>query len=374
MSNSPDPSSFTQKLRRVASSIPFLTPNNLKVAALEPYMKRALVEVTGMQDTSTIFTVHPSFPTPTLRSDKKNRIIAFAGHFNPPHIGHKLLLTHAYLRYPTDNVIAAFIQPLDDDKVFLKLALKYHEIPPLVLTKQQRASLWQDPLLTPWAWANQHLPDALFGSFCQRLLQMAADAGFEMSYTVLVGPDCVPADTRLNWPDGSHELVTGDMARQVDFLSGGREPKKLKGCSQWAVRQWKRNGAGIGVPAYVQLLLLYPMLAAGVLGTGTKKNVERNCIAGLDAIPGIEEKAKRLLKGSLEDSGQSFVCYGEGWKERGTLVYLPIGHAKKYIGSMDISSQIIRDIARNTRGAMLEHAVGALALNPKILAEFLEEG
>lgn len=102
---------------------------------------------------------------PRLRSDRMNRIIVYAGCFNPPHVGHQALLTYVFNHCKDINVVAAVIIPADDDAVKEKLveidlgnmalaartpASSSSSKPPslnppsdaLFLTKEQRIALW----------------------------------------------------------------------------------------------------------------------------------------------------------------------------------------------------------------------------------------
>jgi hypothetical protein len=58
---------------------------------LEPYMRAALLEAHG-EAPNQIFRRSSGFPTPHLQKEAKYRIFIFPGSFNPPRVGHKLLL------------------------------------------------------------------------------------------------------------------------------------------------------------------------------------------------------------------------------------------------------------------------------------------
>jgi hypothetical protein len=77
---------------------------------LEPYMRAALLKAHG-EAPEQIFRPSSRFPTPRLQKEVKNRILTYPGSFNPPHAGHKLLLTHTFFRSASDNVVAAIISP-----------------------------------------------------------------------------------------------------------------------------------------------------------------------------------------------------------------------------------------------------------------------
>jgi hypothetical protein len=100
---------------------------NLKISAssagsaeLERYMRIAMVQVCGRAP-SEIFKRSAALPPPTLRKDVVNTIITFGGAFNPPHIGHKLLLTHTFFRSSFPNAVAAIIMPDTTANVAKKL-------------------------------------------------------------------------------------------------------------------------------------------------------------------------------------------------------------------------------------------------------------
>lgn len=119
----------------------------MATADLEPYIHAAILK-TNRQKSKPIFTVSKAFPAPKLRKGVKNTILIFPGSFNPPHMGHKLLLTHAFFRSNLENVVAAFIVPSPDKAIRDKYKLEKHA---LKLSFEERTKLWGEEMLTPWS-------------------------------------------------------------------------------------------------------------------------------------------------------------------------------------------------------------------------------
>jgi hypothetical protein len=114
---------------------------------LDHYMRIAMQQVYSSAP-SEIFKPSAAFPVSTLRKDVVNTIIAFGGAFNPPHIGHKLLLTYTFSRSSLPNAVAATIMPKTTANVAKKLR-RLGEPGGLVFQVSERAMPWHDDLLVP---------------------------------------------------------------------------------------------------------------------------------------------------------------------------------------------------------------------------------
>ena len=107
-----------------------------------------------------IFRPNPNGQTPTLRSDRENRILVYPGSFNPPHLGQTGLLWHTYLSLD-DKTIAAMILPMSTASVSRK-KLTGNEMGlddrMFKLSSIQRGQLWRDNILSrfTWVWPEDH--------------------------------------------------------------------------------------------------------------------------------------------------------------------------------------------------------------------------
>jgi hypothetical protein len=82
---------------------------------------------------------------PILRKGVINHILVYRRSFDPLHVGHKTLLTHAFFRSSYENIAAALIMPRNDEQLEERMAVSDKgETPAIVLTRSQRAGLWQD--------------------------------------------------------------------------------------------------------------------------------------------------------------------------------------------------------------------------------------
>ncbi|KAF2118791.1 hypothetical protein BDV96DRAFT_629407 [Lophiotrema nucula] len=187
---------------------------------LTPYIHIALSslrqEFSDFTAPEHIFTSHANFLAPALVRGRKNRIILYAGHFNPPHIGHKLLLAHTMFRNPLDGVIAAIVIPMDDDIVREKLE-EAGKNTSIILSKDDRIRLFRDALLDPWCW---FFPGGLEhqSTFFDQLRRAAKYDGFELDYVIICGPDWVSSEKGCYaWECGGTDVVVGDALRPASF-------------------------------------------------------------------------------------------------------------------------------------------------------------
>ncbi|KAK2040018.1 hypothetical protein LZ31DRAFT_587385 [Colletotrichum somersetense] len=153
---------------------------------------------------------------PLLKRGQKNRILLYAGCFNPPHLGHCNLLRRAFEESRDINVIAAVILPIDDATLEAKCEWKGQS---LVLSKRERAHLWRsDPRFMPEWWVYDGSSDGW--NRLRRKLENAVEAdGFEIQFTAVVGSDYIG---RLEEYDGCwwdcHETITSDAGRSSDLV------------------------------------------------------------------------------------------------------------------------------------------------------------
>ncbi|ORY01430.1 hypothetical protein BCR34DRAFT_433731, partial [Clohesyomyces aquaticus] len=152
---------------------------------------------------------------PTLCKGKSNRVLLFSGQFNPPHIGHKLLLSHGFFRSAYSNIIAAFVLPMQNRALRAKLAL---EKDPLILTREQRTQLWDEELLNPWNWVFSRRKKR-FRKFWDELVACTRKDGFHLEPVLLCGPDYISMNKGCKaWRWGYEKVIVAEILRPPDFI------------------------------------------------------------------------------------------------------------------------------------------------------------
>jgi hypothetical protein len=205
-------------------------------ADLEGYMHATLLEVSGRAPKQ-IFRPSERFPKPQLRKGVMNRILVFLGSFNPPHVGHKLLLTHVFFRSDLKNIVAAIISLNCTRSVKNKIK---DEPDALVLSRKERARLWEDELLTPWSWVDpyKHQSDGDFGN---ALLDAVESDGSRIEFILVVGGDHIDeaAASNINcnvkdsleptvvFSDGLRSVPRGIDGSPLNYLAmgSGKSPR-----------------------------------------------------------------------------------------------------------------------------------------------------
>jgi hypothetical protein len=201
-------------------------------APLSTYIQRAEIKCF-----ETCISKHPIFPvppagvTPMLRKDRENRILLFAGCFNPPHLGHLELLAHVFLR--TDShTIAAMLLPVGSGSNGKASGTVNGE--EFGLSASERAALLQDEALSRFTWCYTGAY-AKLEAFQKALIRGCRKDGYSVVFTELSGSDHYATRRGLRGPGrGSGGLITSDVTRPCVMLAGGRhEPAQLDGCSAW---------------------------------------------------------------------------------------------------------------------------------------------
>lgn len=130
------------------------TTAQIKYASLEEYIiQTENLEFEGcFLPRERVFRSEPHFRSPTLRSDRENRILLYPGYFNPPHHGHCALLWHTFLC--TDDHTVALVVVLKSDAYLGSKAQTEVGDWSFKLNSYQRAQLWHDPILSRFMWVQ----------------------------------------------------------------------------------------------------------------------------------------------------------------------------------------------------------------------------
>ncbi|EDU43723.1 hypothetical protein PtrSN002B_004878 [Pyrenophora tritici-repentis] len=211
------------------------SPSDVKTAPLETYILSTEAKISHLLPTRTtpVFRSFPDSESPTLRSDRENKIIIYCGAFNPPHAGHAALLSHTY--FSTDaSTIAALILPVRtlSGKSYLSNADGRN----FRLTYSQRSELWQDDLLSRFSWIFPGGGHRNMSSFIDLLKVSVENDGFKISFLELSGAEYAYS-LGMIWDKNIPTRITSSITRPVPFAesNGVKEPqlRKLHGCGPW---------------------------------------------------------------------------------------------------------------------------------------------
>ena len=162
---------------------------------------------------------------PTLQEGRTNRVLVYAGCFNPPHRGHEAILTYAFLNMP--DAIAVIVLLVSDDDVRHKVC-KDGNNP--VFSQDQRIRLWQGRYGRDWCLFTK-LSRRKWHSFQASLAHDIEENGFEVEFVFLQGPDHV----QLKKPPVRRQHVVSDIGRPADFNPKGGPLLQLAGYGPWNV-------------------------------------------------------------------------------------------------------------------------------------------
>ena len=182
----------------------------------------------------------PSANPPMLRKGVVNYILVYRGSFNPPHIGHKALLAHALFRSSYENMVAALIVPKNDEQLDLKMAeTDKSEISAIVLTRSQRAQLWQDDATMTWAWAHGY-DEHHFSQVRQVMTNLLAYDGIEVEFVYIAGGERAlghAEDEVARFEKGEKtqldNLIFSNPMRTVDVSKENGYLRKVDGYGVW---------------------------------------------------------------------------------------------------------------------------------------------
>ncbi|KAG9250614.1 uncharacterized protein F5Z01DRAFT_665330 [Emericellopsis atlantica] len=165
---------------------------------------------------------------PQLQRNRRNRILLYPGSFNPPHQAHQELLYQAFSRSQDLNVIAAIVILLDDEDVAQKCQGSR------VFTKDQRVRLWRGEYVPhDWLWVYDRSVEE-WGYFRQRLTLAICRDGFDIGFTVLLGPDHIRRTFPPHWGAWDcDEILVGNAGRVADFTSSHGRLLRIEDCEDW---------------------------------------------------------------------------------------------------------------------------------------------
>ncbi|KAI1390716.1 uncharacterized protein F4822DRAFT_162037 [Hypoxylon trugodes] len=205
---------------------------DLRRADLGYYIAKCHFRSTCMSTILSIFDQAANHSRPELRQRRMNRILVYAGCFNPPHVAHQRLLEHALQCREDLNIIAAIVLPFDDKKVRSKYRRK-KDIG-VVFTKSQRAKLWQgDPRLHDFVWVYDRSMEEWY-MFQGRLRRAVERDGFSLEFVSLFGSDGVrhgKPSARMSY--GCKQMIISDAGRKAKFITEEGELLRLIRCDPW---------------------------------------------------------------------------------------------------------------------------------------------
>lgn len=305
---------------------------------------------------------------PQLCKDRVNRIIIFPGCFNPSHIGHLELLSHVFLRMDS-SVVAAMIVPRgetshikDDTTIGGK---------PFSLTKQERKSLLDHPLLRRFCWIYIGRDTSNSGDrrrFQNTLISMADVEGYKLSFVSLSGSDHWLSTfdyPNLGFGHVDHangDLITSDITRP-SILMGidtTKIPRQLPRCEPWRKVLPARGDA---VKEEAEQTSCWPCLKFQMFALDRCSDGEPH------TDPLMRHLASNILHRCHEGHGIIWTCTR---RSGGKVWFVPSGRNDS-VDEMrpTVSSSVIRKLlSAGPKDQMPEH-VGGLALNAKKLLAVL---
>jgi hypothetical protein len=330
-------------------------------AELEPYIKAALLQVYGESPTS-IFLPTPTSSGPHLRKGVANRILLYRGSFNPPHIGHKTLLTHTFFRTDLTNVIAALIIPTPTVDVSRKLR---RETNPIVLSRVERGALWQHDLLMQWAWV--HTYSRSFRTMRKALTQQAAQDGFELEFFMVAGGEnAIRYGEKLSESESEMpDLIFSDAFRQIYIFDESGVPKPLYHYNAWSTTKK-------GDEQLVQRIRHGSLRASEVLTLLYQDEAQSVQLVSEQPREANEEVQLQHLITCLRDSGISWICR-HNYHPQATLQYIPAHNVRNSsIGTKPSSTQIRQALQTSSDDQRLE-SIADMALNAELLLSLVRE-
>jgi hypothetical protein len=158
-------------------------------------------------------------------------VLVFPGAFDPPHIGHKLLLAHAFFRSTYPNVIAAIIKATD--KHGLECIEPFATRDTYSREYNQRARLWQHLYF--------HGAKYWKAKYCKEFEEVFSHTvvtgfnGYDVEFVFVGGSEYMSHETGCNFWKGKdmEKTIVGDFFRPGPHIGEDRVPKKLEACTEW---------------------------------------------------------------------------------------------------------------------------------------------
>lgn len=309
-----------------------------KIADLEDYVNRA-----GWSKLGGIFDQDETNYRPQLDSDRVNRVLLYPGSFNPPHAGHQALLNHVLENCHDINVIAAFILPLDENRVQDKCDRLGQS---LVLTKVERAHLWQGYTPSPW-YTVYSRSELEWHWFRKDLEKVTARDGFRLRFVLLYGPDLIRVNEDRRWHRAwdCDEIVTSNVARAADFTTPGRHLVSLEGCHGWERLRW--NDAELA------------RHAEKMVAINNRRTV----------LKLTRRRILKLYSESVKMLRRMRVCRQVG-SRRKVIRFIPT--TAKHGKLSNVSSTLIRRIINDCAPRQLQTKLASIVLHPRLLVRVLQ--
>jgi hypothetical protein len=206
---------------------------------------------------------------PLLRKGEVNRVLLYAGSFNPPHVGHLSVLRHAFESSPDLNIVAGIVLPMSVEHIEVK---NYWTDRCLVLSRKQRSELWKrDAHFPAWAFTLNSM------DVDEEVADAAKKDGYEILYIDLCGPDtwnfrCPNRHTYAK----STEYLISDAARSAPLLSPDGVPPPVNGYTTWQRLELDLQPGAEQLQRTMRPFQTFefPRLVASVVGAVSAKEVE----------------------------------------------------------------------------------------------------
>jgi hypothetical protein len=338
---------------------------------LEHYIRKALPKRVRNKLPPHLFRPSESIKVPTLRKNRLNPVLIFPGSFNPPHIGHKIILAHAFLCSTYGKIIAAIIQPVPTRKI----RGKDHLEPKLLFDHAERTRLCHDDMLNPWSWVAPPLKKL---GLYKKLFTMTRDDGFPIAFVNLSGTDYCDgqSDAHEDW-EAFNQTIFVHYLRPgyFDGTNGSLEP--LQGGSDWKRDQYAEHPLLKRIKAGE-----FSAIAVLHLLNGNKVKKSHRSKGGRSGDAEIDARA--CLEQYLKNQVLTWCCYRKNESGQ-SMQYMVVREAKDRIRRVEVSSTAIRKILQDhlRYWADLEHGkdgsrYGAVeilrdvALNVDVLLDIVE--
>lgn len=225
--------------------------NRYQPRRLSDYIERAYTPDRNQRAAQTMprkpFIDDNSDDQPMLKRPGVNRILLFPGSFNPPHKGHAELLRYVFEHARDElNIVACIIIMTNEERLEEKTS---EEANPLILTRNQRISLWRGagiPLTRTWIYNKSQ---AEWAQFRSRLTRNIKRDQIDVKFIILTGPDCIGhtgASDPKQW--NCREAITSDVSRATDYR-GDNSMRQISAHTPWKKVEVDRYGLSDSIRA-----------------------------------------------------------------------------------------------------------------------------